>query len=121
MRCHLLEMPTETRLYVYRHLLTGSGYIFLYRSGERRLHRIRDKLIGFPIYPAIMRTNRQVHEETSEVLYGDNVFLKTTSVMGFDPYHESVAAALHLPYYRMIKHLRVSLSILLKPFRTNEW
>jgi hypothetical protein len=56
--CHLLRLPTELRLMVFRHL-------FPKVVASRKDGRIKT---------AILKTNRQINEEASSVLYGESHF-----------------------------------------------
>lgn len=71
--CCLLKLPVEIRCRIYRLLLPDtdiparfSGSTSLTTDGER-------------VYTAILRVNRQIHEEAARLLYGTNVFVVEVS------------------------------------------
>ncbi|KAI4162978.1 MAG: hypothetical protein LQ342_003489 [Letrouitia transgressa] len=66
---HLLHLPLELRIRIYTELLCpdpGKGHI-LY-------HDRRGRPLSFNIYPEILRTNKQICAEASDILYNSNVF-----------------------------------------------
>ncbi|KAJ9161147.1 hypothetical protein NKR19_g2579 [Coniochaeta hoffmannii] len=72
---HLFDLPAEIRLKIYSELLVLEESIPLvleYSTPPLRAVRRRQK--GDGLCPAVLRLNKQVHDEASPVLYSQNVF-----------------------------------------------
>ena len=63
LKLNLLTMPGEIRNAIYRMLLTNQ-YTYPRRD-----------LIRTPLYPAILRTNHQIHREAVNILHGENIWI----------------------------------------------
>ncbi|KAF2466148.1 uncharacterized protein BDR25DRAFT_79743 [Lindgomyces ingoldianus] len=103
-----LDLPRELRDIIYENALCVSGAIFIYSSDPDNIrHCVRAKVvrektkgpqepqsIGSTISIALMRTCRQLHVESSEILYGRNLFRMYMVNVGFGP--------VYLPFVRHI-------------------
>ena len=65
----LVDLPVELRMMIYRELLLSKVRVIRAQYGT-----YRRPLGNETLYPAILRTCRQVHAEAYMVLYGENVF-----------------------------------------------
>ncbi|MCJ1317814.1 hypothetical protein MMC15_003141 [Xylographa vitiligo] len=61
----LLDLPTEVRDCIYRHLLLSSQCFNANNAGHK-----------YEMYPAILRANRVTHHEATRVLYQENDFVR---------------------------------------------
>ncbi|RVD84674.1 uncharacterized protein DFL_006407 [Arthrobotrys flagrans] len=76
-----LSLPPELRLKIYSYLLTS--YTPPSPNHLNTRASLRPKYPRFAIpYTSILRVNKQVHNEASRVLYGDNEFAVWISIMG---------------------------------------
>ncbi|KAF3316362.1 hypothetical protein TWF173_002210 [Orbilia oligospora] len=78
----LLSLPAELRLKIYSYLLTTPSYppSFSYLDNPRSQ---RPKYPRFIVQcPQLLRVNRQIHDEASQVLYGGNEFVVWIGVLG---------------------------------------
>ncbi|KAF3197364.1 hypothetical protein TWF192_004673 [Orbilia oligospora] len=78
----LLSLPAELRLKIYSYLLTTPSHppSFSYLNSPRSQ---RPKYPRFIVQcPQILRVNRQIHDEASQVLYGGNEFVVWIGVFG---------------------------------------
>ncbi|KAI9887389.1 MAG: hypothetical protein M1823_000814 [Watsoniomyces obsoletus] len=81
-----LDLPREIRLMIYRHLLRRRIHaqeVLMHARSELPFRSITDD--GRPIYPAILRTCQQVHQEASRVLYGESIFTTPSVGLYFTP------------------------------------
>lgn len=69
-----LKLPREIRDIVYRELLRDTYPLIVHL---RRAHRFE---VGTRPYPAILRTNKQVHDEAAAVLYGENTWFSAAPI-----------------------------------------
>ena len=73
-----LNLPTEIRLLVYQRLLVGDlGYVEVCNEAQWFVRK-RDPSFITPVLSAftgILQSCKQVHDEATEVLYGDNTFV----------------------------------------------
>ena len=69
----LLAIPGEIRNAIYRMLLTNTY-----------AHK-QNQLIYTPLYPTILRTNRQIHQEAINILHGENIWITATVDAGYWP------------------------------------
>ena len=67
-KCYFLELPVEIRLLIYQHLIPDQP-VQARRSGPQSLRKDRT-----PVYTAIFRVNRTVHEEVADLFYGHTTF-----------------------------------------------
>lgn len=67
-------MPGEVRNVIYRMLLTNH---YAYQN---------ESLADPPLHPAILRVNRQIHEEAINLLHGENIWI-IAEIADFDAYH----------------------------------
>lgn len=97
--CHLLRLPVELRLMIYRYLLCPpiKRIQIHHRSDYGRTRYVTykgewDLWWTWHVHSAILRTNRQIQQEAYDVLYGEVKFifhlstLSNTSGVGF--WHE---------------------------------
>ena len=61
----ILSLPAEIRLQVFRYLLCESQNIWPQGQAHVKINQL---------YPAILRTSRQIYQEASHVLYVENTF-----------------------------------------------
>ena len=66
--CYFLELPVEIRLLIYQHLIPDQP-VQARRSGPQSLRKDRT-----PVYTAIFRVNKTVHEEVADLFYGHTTF-----------------------------------------------
>jgi len=64
-----LDLPGEIRNQIYDHLLVIPSHSTPRRLGDP------------PIYPQILLTNRAIHEEAQQILYGSNTFLARPNLL----------------------------------------
>lgn len=79
-------LPREIRNLIYRELLLNTHPLILHM---RRVHRFE---AGTTPYPAILRTNKQVHDEAAAILYGENTYFSAAPIKFFywaDELHET--------------------------------
>lgn len=74
-RTSFLAIPAEVRLSIYRYLLiTNRLPIVCPDPSGLRLLGPENYSLPYSVYPEILATCRQIHEEGSQVLYGENLF-----------------------------------------------
>lgn len=72
-----MELPREIRDMIYRELLLDTHPLI---SHLRRASRFD---AGTRPYPAILRTNKQIHDEAAAVFYGENTWFSAAPVSTF--------------------------------------
>ncbi|KAL1598748.1 hypothetical protein SLS60_007889 [Paraconiothyrium brasiliense] len=72
-----LALPREVRNLVYRELLLNTHPLIVHL---RRVHRFEASTRP---YPAILRTNKQIHDEAAAVLYGENTWFSAAPAKFF--------------------------------------
>ena len=80
-----LDLPAELRNHIYRILLV-SRLIPALRKLCVRNHCSDYALPTLPIHPALLATCRQIHEEATPLLYGENTFTAHASLLTTMPY-----------------------------------
>ncbi|KAF3193312.1 hypothetical protein TWF225_010075 [Orbilia oligospora] len=79
----LLTLPAELRLEIYSYLLTTPSYLPPSSSYLNNPRSQRPKYPRFTVQcPQLLRVNRQIHDEASQVLYGGNEFVVWIGVLG---------------------------------------
>lgn len=97
----LLSIPAEVRIHIYRSLLEACPVAI--RATNSRLYTGYSNY-SFP--PNILATNRQIHDEATPILYGENLFIIDASLRK----NLSMAPLMPiLPYLRRL-HVRFSMS-----------
>ena len=71
---HLFDLPAEIRLKIYSELLVLEDSIPLVLEYSTPLRAVRRRHRGDGLCPAVLRLNKQAHDEASPVLYSQNVF-----------------------------------------------
>lgn len=66
--CYFLELPVEIRLLIYQYLIPDKP-VPARRSGQQLLIMNRN-----PVYTAIFRANKTIHEEVADLFYGHTTF-----------------------------------------------
>jgi hypothetical protein len=72
-----LELPREIRNLIYRELLLNTLPLIVHM---RRVHRFEASTTP---YPAILQTNKQIHDEAAAVLYGENTWFSAAPIKFF--------------------------------------
>ncbi|KAF2442763.1 hypothetical protein P171DRAFT_433176 [Karstenula rhodostoma CBS 690.94] len=72
-----LGLPREIRNLIYRELLLNTHPLIVHM---RRVHRFEASTIP---YTAILRANKQVHDEAAAILYGENTWFSAAPVKFF--------------------------------------
>ncbi|KAJ4360311.1 uncharacterized protein N0V89_000872 [Didymosphaeria variabile] len=72
-----LGLPREVRNLIYRELLLNTHPLIVHL---RRVHRFEASTRP---YPAILRTNKQIHDEAAAVLYGENTWFSAAPAKFF--------------------------------------
>ena len=67
-KCYFLELPVEIRLLIYQYLIPDQP-VQARRSGPQSLRKDRT-----PVYTAIFRANKTIHEEVADLFYGQRTF-----------------------------------------------
>lgn len=67
-KCYFLELPVEIRLLIYQYLIPDQP-VQARRSGPQSLRKDRT-----PVYTAIFRANKTIHEEVADLFYGHTTF-----------------------------------------------
>ncbi|KAF2478059.1 uncharacterized protein BDR25DRAFT_7285 [Lindgomyces ingoldianus] len=112
---NLMTIPAELRLQILRCLLHVIFYILLFPSDSGTLSRIERISQRKPLYPSILLACKQLHDEGTLILYGENIFMLTVK------YIPSVQRRLptYWPYIRIafISLPELSMSVLKLPPR----
>lgn len=70
----LFDLPAEIRLKIYSELLLLEESIPLVLEYSTPLRAVRRRQRGDALWPALLRLNKQAHDEASPVLYSQNIF-----------------------------------------------
>ena len=100
---HLLELPSEIKLQIYDLLLANPTltvqYLFV-RQNFQSAYRCKS---AASLYPQLLRTCRQIHDEAAHVLYGSPHFNCASSIHGV----ERLCAQIGNQNFSFIKHVTV--------------
>ncbi|OAG03908.1 uncharacterized protein CC84DRAFT_1166063 [Paraphaeosphaeria sporulosa] len=75
--CRFLGLPREIRDLIYRELLLNTHPMIVHL---RRVHRFE---ASAKPHPAILGTNKQIHDEAASILYGENTWFSAAPVKFF--------------------------------------
>lgn len=85
--CRFLQkIPVELREQVYKHLLVDSILSTPACINRNNAHH-HVNTVKFGLHPNILRVNRQIYDEASKVLYGDNTFRVECISRATNPYY----------------------------------
>lgn len=93
-----LDLPPELRVSVYRELL-APGHISI---RQPKHDGPRTVVATFALYPAILRTSRQIYKESRDILYNDNtVLLNVHLTLGCG--RTNMINAEHMPWAKLAR------------------
>ena len=102
-----LDLPLELRNMVYRELLSAKK-----PTVQPQKYAHKPKIGNKPLDPAILRTCRQVHEETMTILYEDNLFYYKFSF--YHDYNGLISRApdgLNDDAFKQVKHVTMKVPL----------
>jgi hypothetical protein len=125
-----LELPLEIRDQIYNYLLlywdpgceyddeSLKSYSFAEIHLLNLLNHKQQTPKGYDLHIAIMKTNRQIHDEAARILYGNNFFKWQATqgdARGLYNHTNCLAQDLPMRYIRLIRRMRLEFICLYKP------